>query len=174
MISSAASILRTVFAATALLALPACVYQPLYGTNSYMSQDAAIALAQIHVAEVDSRVGQQVRNQLIFQLQGGRDIPEPVYELRLRVTDNTRLQAAIKDVADNTAGVVSVIASYDLINVANHTRVAGGSRSASASFDRTGQSFSNERAVRDAQNRAARLVAEELRLALAADIAGIQ
>ena len=166
---SPARILRAALLSSALLALPACVYQPLYGPNSY-APDGGFPLSQIAVADVDTRVAQQVRNHLIFLLQGGATPPQPVYDLRLRVTDTSRLQAAAADVSNNTAGVVTVTVSYDLFNMSNHTRVANGTRVASASFDRTGQSFANERAVRDAQNRAAREVAEQVRLALAADI----
>ena len=167
---SAKQTLRAVVLLTALAALPACVYQPLYGPNAYAPQ-ASETFTQIRVADVDTRVAQQVRNQLIFLLQGGRGAADPVYELRLRVRDSSRLQAAAQDVSDNTAGVITVNVSYDLVNLANHTRIASGSRVARASFDRTGQSFANERAVRDAQNRAAREVAEQIRLALAGDLA---
>lgn len=169
---SASQVLRVVFLLTAISALSACVYQPLYGSNSY-APEASQTLSRIWVADVDTRVGQQVRNRLIFLLQGGRGAMDTTYELRLRVNDNAKLQAAAQDVSANTAGVVFVIVSYDLVDLSSHTRIASGSRRASASYDRTGQSFANERALRDAQNRAAAEVAEHLRLALAADLANL-
>ncbi len=162
-------ILRAALLGAALLALPACQYQPLYGPNSYASQSAE-TLSLIGVSDVETRVAQQVRNHLIFLLQGGAAAPQPTYDLKLRVVDNGRLQAAAADVGDTTAGVVTVTASYDLYDLATRTRIANGTRVASASYDRTGQSFANSRAVRDAENRAAREVAEQIRLALAADI----
>jgi len=45
-----------------------------------------------------------------------------------------------------------------------------GSRFASAAYDKTSQSFASERAQRDAENRAAREVAEQLRFAIASDL----
>ena len=161
---------RAVFIAAALLAPAACVYQPLYGTNSYAPDSASYALSQISVAEIDNWAGQQVRNHLIFLLQGGRQAPDPIYQLRLRVSDTKRFNATSRIVSDTTAGAVTVTVSYELIRIDGYTRVASGSRQASANFDRTGQSFANERAVRDAEQRAAREVAEQLRLALAADL----
>jgi len=104
-------ILRAALLGTALLALPACLYQPLYGPNSYAPQSAE-TLSLIGVSDVETRVAQQVRNHLIFLLQGGAAAPQPTYDLKLRVVDNGRLQAAAADVGDTTAGVVTVTASY--------------------------------------------------------------
>lgn len=157
-------------ACAAFVSLSGCVYQPLYGSGSH-APETGFALAAIRVSDVDTRVGQQVRNHLIFLLQGGREAVAPAYEVRIRTGDTSRLFAATRAVRDNTAGTVSVTVSYDLVDLSTNTRIAGGSRVASASFDRTGQSFANQRAILDAENRAAREVAEQIRLALAADIA---
>jgi LPS-assembly lipoprotein len=72
--------------------------------------------------------------------------------------------------SDTTAGFVTVTASYILIDTDNQKRIASGSRKASAYFDRTSQIFANQRAVRDAENRAGREVAEKLRFAIASDL----
>ncbi|MGI9401562.1 MAG: LPS assembly lipoprotein LptE [Rhizobiaceae bacterium] len=141
-----------------------CVYQPLYGTTE------GDELAQIWVEDVDTRTAQQLRNHLIFLLQGGQDNPEAKYIARLRVVDSYREFAAIKNVRDDSAGSVTVSVSYDLIETENNTRVAAGNRVAIASYDRTQQSFANSRARRDAQNRAAKEAAEKLKLAFAADL----
>ena len=49
-------------------------------------------------------------------------------------------------------------------------RIAAGKRNVSASFDRPRQEFARLRAERDAENRAARELAELLRLAIAQDM----
>jgi len=162
--------LAAAFAIAATSGLSACVYQPLYGANSYAPESVNGALSAIRVADVETRTGQQVRNHLIFLIQGGREAPQPVYELRIRVGDSNRKFAATRDVRDSTAGSVTVTVSYDLIELATMNRIAGGSRIASASYDRTGQSFANQRAVLDAENRAAREVAEQVRFAIASDL----
>lgn len=161
------------FALLACIGLPAltgCVYQPLYGTNSYAPELNGYALSQISVDPVDTRVGQQVRNHLIFLLQGGNPAPEPAYSLRLRVADTTQLYAANRTYGGTTAGTASVKVSYVLFDMATRKPVSSGSRIGSAAFDRTGQSFANERAELDAQNRAAQDAAEKIRLALAGDL----
>jgi LPS-assembly lipoprotein len=153
------------------LLLVACTWQPLYSTSGRADTGlAASPLSQVSVSPVDSRVGQQVRNHLIFLLQGGRDAEKARYRLQLRVTDIRNEYAAVENIRDFTAGSITVTASYDLIDTTTNTRVAGASRVATATYDRTGQSFANERASRDAENRASREAAEQLRLAIAADL----
>lgn len=165
---------RGLFRAAAIVAamsLAACTWQPLY-SDGYASQSPGGALSQVSVSDVDTRTGQQVRNHLIFLLQGGRDAVDTRYEARIRVRAINKEFAAIKDVRDFTAGSVTVAVSYDLIDKTTNTRVGGGSRTSSAPYDRTNQNYANSRAVRDAQNRAARDVAEQIRLAIAGDLAG--
>lgn len=156
--------LKGLFLTGVLLFAASCVYRPLYGGAE------GDALSQIWVEDVDTRTAQQMRNHLIFLLQGGRDNGETKYLARLRVVDSYREFAAVKNVRDDTAGSVTVSVSYDLIDTENNTRVAGGNRIAIAFYDRTQQSFANNRARRDAENRAAKEVAEKLKLAFAADL----
>ncbi len=156
--------LKSLFLGGVLLVAASCVYRPLYGGAD------GDALSQIYVEDVETRTAQQLRNHLIFLLQGGRDNPETKYVARLRVVDSYREFAAVKNVRDDTAGSVTVSVSYDLIDTENNTRVAGGNRVAVASYDRTQQSFANNRARRDAENRAAKEAAEKLKLAFAADL----
>lgn len=152
-----------------LALLGGCVYQPLYGNNELSGQYGA-ALSQVWVEEAESRVGQQVRNHLIFLLQGGRDDAGARYLARLRVLETSREFAAVEGVRDDTAGSVTVIVSYNLFDRDSETTVAEGRRVANATYDRTPQNFANSRAFRDAQERAAREAAEKLRLAFAADL----
>ncbi|MFZ1814876.1 MAG: LPS assembly lipoprotein LptE [Rhizobiaceae bacterium] len=152
----------------ATLLVSACVYQPLYGSAGPSGVNAGMALDQVSVSEVDTRVGQQVRNHLLFLFHGGRGSAAPAYDLRIRAADSNRLVAATQTFRGNTAGTVGVTVSYDLIETSTNRRIDGGSRVANASYDRTGQNFANERAVRDAENRAAREVAEQIRNAVAA------
>lgn len=167
---------RALLAAAAfagLSAISGCTWEPLHGASGY--GDAAIGgalLSQISVSAVETRVGQQVRNHLVFLLHGGRETAGARYEARIRVTDTGNEYAAVRNIRDFTAGAVTVTVSYDLIDKTSNSRISGGSRIATAPYDRTTQSFANSRARRDAENRAAREAAEQVRLALAADLQG--
>lgn len=160
---------------SALSGLAGCQFQPLYGTQAGTVGPSNIALSQISVAEVDTRQAQQVRNHLIFMLSGGAKPYNPSHEVRLRVTSTTTsLASAIRSnntgQIGNTAGSVSVTASYEIYDFAKKEIIARGRRETSASFDETSQSFATERATRDAENRAAKAVAEQLRLAISSDL----
>ncbi|MEM9331732.1 MAG: LPS assembly lipoprotein LptE [Pseudomonadota bacterium] len=149
--------------------LAGCQFQPLYGDRS-ASLQSGIDLSSVSVSQVDNRVAQQVRNHLIFILGGSNTSAQKTHEARIRVSFNNKQLAAIEGVQDSTSGTVTVIASYDLIDLATGKAIANGSRQAQASYDRTGQVFANERAERDAENRAAKETAESLRLAIASDL----
>lgn len=155
---------RSAIALFAVLFLSACQFQPLYGERT---PGQGGGLEQVGVASVNNRVGQQVRNHLLFLLNGGFASTEKTHEAKLRVSYNNVLSAALPSVEDSTAGTVTVRVSYDLIDLKTNETVASGSRDAAASYDRTGQVLANNRATRDAENRAAKEAAEALRLAIA-------
>ena len=167
MTSLLSSFTRASLLVAALLALAGCQFQPLYGENSL---GAGGNLSQVDVSQVNSRVGQQVRNHLIFLLDGGNGSTEKTHEARLRVSYSNKQLVALEDVEDSTAGTITVTVSYDLIDLSTGKAIARGARNADASYDRTGQVFANVRAERDAENRAAKEAAEALRLAIAADL----
>ncbi len=74
-------------AAAAALALGACSVQPLYGPSNFVdSGPVQSTLTRISVGEVNDRVGQQVRNRVIFQMTGGKAISDPLYHMTLTVT----------------------------------------------------------------------------------------
>lgn len=158
---------RFFMAVISLVILAGCQFQPLHG-NTQSRQGGG--LEQVGVASVNNRVAQQLRNHLLFLMHGGFPQAEKAYEARLRVNFNNVLQAAIPVAGDTTGGIVTVRASYDLIDLKTGETVASGRREATASYDRTGQVFANNRATRDAEDRAAREAAEALRLAIAADL----
>ncbi len=151
----------------AVLLLSACQFQPLYGDRT---PGQGGGLEQVGVASVDSRVAQQVRNHLLFLMHGGFASGEKTHEARLIVSYNNVQSAALPGVSDTTAGTVTVRVTYDLIDLKTNESVNRSTRSASASYDRTGQVLANNRATRDAENRAAKEAAEALRLAIASDI----
>ncbi len=152
------------------MGLSACTFQPLYAPSVDGSIEGS-AISQIDVSQVNTRVGQQVRNHLLFLINGGNGSLNPRYRADLQITSFVRNSAAKASLRDTTAGFVSVTASYNLVDSTTKERVSGGTRTSTASFDRTSQIFANQRAERDAENRAGKAVAEQLRNALASDLA---
>lgn len=147
-----------------------CTVRPLYSdassTTSAIAPDVA-GLRAISIPPVGTRVAQQVRNELIFMLNGGQgQPPEPLYNLVLSVTA-ANAEAGLVSVDNenrNTAGTVTVAASYVLTEINTGQSVATGHREIFSSYDRSNQEFAVMRARRDAEDRGARELAELLRL----------
>jgi LPS-assembly lipoprotein len=158
--------------------LSACTARPLY-SNAPLSAGsqvgAAAELASIAIKPVDTRYAQQVRNNLIFAFTGGASqSATPTYSLNLGVTKRVQSAALIQVTTNEdtpTAGTVTLTAAYTLSDAKTGQRVASGRRSIASSFDRPLQEFASYRAEIDAENRAARELADLLRLAIAQDLA---
>lgn len=163
-----AMVLAMAFAASA------CTVRPLYGDiSSSVDGGSTARLASISVKQVSTRYAQEVRNHLIFGLNGGAGEPSsPQYVLDLGVISYVRSSASVQVVLENepTAGAVVMTSVYKLIDAETGDVVASGKRSATASFDKPRQEFAALRAERDAENRAARELAEFVKLAVLQDL----
>ncbi|MBW8908060.1 MAG: hypothetical protein JF620_03345 [Mesorhizobium sp.] len=161
----------------ALALVSACTVRPLYSSQplSPGSQLSASAeLGSISIKPVNTRYAQQVRNNLIFAFgQGSGQPASPAYILDLGVTELVESAATVQiqtEEDEPTAGTVTLTANYVLRDTATNTVVAVGKRSVPSSFDRPLQEYAAYRAQIDAENRAARELAEFLRLSIAQDL----
>lgn len=157
----------------ALVGISACTVRSLYDSGPIAAGATAgsvSGLSSIAIKPATTRFEQEVRNHLIFLFSGGAGEPaNPAYSLQLNVTSR-RQSAAIRQVADEdepTAGTVTLAATYRLTRVGTGEAVAAGQRQIVSSYDSPRQQFAAARAERDAQNRAARELAELIRLAVA-------
>ena len=162
--------------AAALGAVSGCTVQPLYGSGggSFSSPQSSV-LSTVSVEQVNTREAQQVRNHLIFLLGGGSGEPaSPAYKVRLGVSSQTQSSASVQPAVaierEPTAGRVVMTSAYELVDLATGQVIASGKRQASASFDKSRQEFAIVRAERDAQDRAARELAETLHLTIAQEL----
>ena len=149
----------------ALMALAGCQVKPLYATDS----KAAQAMASIDFSEADDRVELEVRNNLVFLAAGGAGEPaNPEYDVDFNVT--TRYIGVLLDLKDDLprAGRVELRADFTLKRHGTEEILRTGHRRTVALVDYPQQEFAKIRANRDAENRAARELAELIR----ADIAG--
>ncbi len=174
------SALLAVSGISAVLLLSACTVEPLNASRTdsslatgNVSTSTRDVLASITVNDVKTRTGQQVRNALLFALNGGREPAGGQYRVNLTVTTVNQKLAVEQNTNEPTAAQVRVFAGYALVDKESGATVSSGKRNALASYDRTPQSFANERAERDAENRAAKQVAEQIYLSLASTVAGL-
>ncbi|MFD1982348.1 LPS assembly lipoprotein LptE [Mesorhizobium newzealandense] len=160
-----------------LALVSACTVRPLY-SNAPLSTGSTVSanaeLASIGIKPVNTRFGQQVRNNLIFGFGRGAGEPaSPVYSLYLGVGEAVESSALVQvgtDEDEPTAGSVTLTANYTLSDAQTGKKIASGVRSITSSFDRPRQEFAAYRAQIDAENRAARELAEALQLSIAQDL----
>jgi LPS-assembly lipoprotein len=157
------------FAVAAAFSLAACTVQPLYGPTP-SGGTVPEALTRITIEPVDTRVAQEVRNKLIFDLTGGARITDPIYRMRLTVT-SSEIPLGVTPVESAPAYSVTVTTTYALIRVGTDEIVLRSTARGTASYDRVNQVYANVRAKLDAEIRAAALVAVDIRLRVASAIA---
>ena len=142
--------------------LAGCSVSPLRGRGRDITGSVA-------VDPVQTRVAQRVRNGLIEDLGAPREAA--ANRLSLAVTN--RVELFLTDIQNDreTGGTAIVEARYRLLDASGRA-LAEGSETGRASFDAPLQEFARQRAIRDAENRAAREVAARVRLAIAPVLAG--
>lgn len=140
-----------------------CTVQPLHSTRN---ADATIS-NEVAIEPVDTRLEQQVRNRLIFLLNGGNAEPTaPRFIASLSVSSNSGNALEVRRTStdiDTTLTTLTVRGSVELTDTLNEGSSKTFIRETQTSYDRSTQFFANSRAEIDAENRAAEALAEELR-----------
>jgi LPS-assembly lipoprotein len=143
----------------------------MYGPTAGAGRDMADELRAIAVDPIPDRFGHYLGNELIFQLNGS-GAPAPV-KYRLLVTYQNRVQTPIVDTVTGRADSATVWAEvlYSLTPAAGGRPVAEGRVASAVDYDRSANRYANLRAARDAEIRAAKSLADQIRLRVAADLA---
>jgi len=162
--------LGVLLAVMAAAALTGCAdstgFRPLYGNAGVMNSVDA-KLASVEMATIPGRVGQRVRNELIFQTTGGDGASAPVYRLEV-VLKESLLSTLVERDGDSLSQVYSLDASFKLISIADNRVLLTGTSFGRAGFERFTSVLANVRAKEDAENRAAKTVANDIRGRIAA------
>lgn len=166
------------FMLAALAAAAGCTVQPLYGETTSSIDGRTVTdnsrLSLVTIPPLGNRVGQEVRNQLIFLMSGGKGLPaDPAYRLDLGVSALASSAVTIETgrrAFEPTSGIMIVSGDYRLSDARTGKLISAGRRAAQASYDIPAQEFAALRARRDAENRAGRELAEILRLVVAQEL----
>jgi LPS-assembly lipoprotein len=160
-----------------LAGLVAGCFQPLYGERSLAGGPGINdALAAVDVSQIVapngtplSRIAVETRNQLLFGLTGGGHAAPPTHKLVITLT-STNL-SVIVDIYTNRPDIENfgIDATYSLTEIATNKVVLTSQTFSRVSYDIPGQQqrFARQRALRDAENRAANVIAEQIRTRLA-------
>lgn len=148
-------------AATPLLsACGSSGFQPLYANGP---NGAAEQLAKVDIAPIPGRVGQRVRNELVFQSTGGHEAPQPAFRLEVALRDT--LHTTLVQADGTSRGQIYLLeANFRLVDIKNPKRVLfEGTSYGRGAFERYDTIYSNVRAREDAENRVARTVADDIK-----------
>lgn len=146
-------------------------FRPLYGSNGLGGAAVSEKMAQVETAPIPGRVGQRIRNELIFQSTGGGNAAPPAYRLEVAIRESTT-STLIRSDGDAQSRIYSIDASFQLVRLADRAVVLKGNSYGQAAYERFTSIYSNVRAQKDAEDRAAKTVGDELKSRLAAYLSG--
>jgi LPS-assembly lipoprotein len=158
-----------------------CGFRPLYGDQSVAgSASARDRLASIDVAPIEGAIGSpegrlsvEVRNALLYELQGGGGGQSPAYKLQVRMIGQLAEVVPNTQTGRREVEIYGIDAVYSLSEVGTGKKVLDGTATSRVTFNSPGeqQRFARSRGLRDAENRAAQVLAEQIKLRLASHFA---
>ncbi len=145
-------------------------FRPLHGPTADGS-DLSQSLKSIKITKIPGRVGQQIRNEIIFQTTGGEEANEPLYVLTVIFREGVSSTLVKRD-GDITGQVYNLDASFTLSDIKKKKDVLKGNSYGRAGYESFVSAYANVRARLDAENRAAKTVAKDIQTRIAAYMAG--
>ena len=173
---SLAKIAARLLVVAAMGALTAGCFQPMYaahtdGTPALREKLMGVDLPPVDKANGsrDARLGVEIRNALAFKLYGNATGLPPTHRLVLKFSTSRSSLMVDPTTALPSSENVNIDAQYNLIDIASNKSVMTGSTFSRVSYDLPGslQRFSRQRAFRDAEDRAAQEIAENIQTRLA-------
>ena len=163
-------------AAAALAALTAGCFQPMYaehsdGTPALRERLMGVELPPVEKSNAsrDARIGVEIRNALAFKLYGNATGMPPTHRLVLRFSTSRSSLIIDPRTALPSSENYGIDAQYNLIEIASNKSVMTGATFSRVTYDMPGsyQRFARSRAYRDAEDRAAHEIAENIQTRLA-------
>ena len=157
------SFYRLLGTCTLLAALAACGFSPLYGGSekSYIAQE----LAHINITSIENREGQIIHNFLLDRLIPSGRRAESRYTLKVAVS-RTMHEIGLKVTEEATRAKLILIASYFLTRDIDGKILAEGSVRSVNSYNISDSEFARVVSERNATERAAREVSDEIKTRL--------
>lgn len=176
MLSARSRIAARLLAIAGLAALTAGCFQPMYAAHTDGTPGLREKLMGVDLPPVDkangsreARVGVEIRNALAFKLYGGATGMPPTHKLVIRFGSSRSSLLVDPATALPSSENYSVDAQYNLIEIASNKSVMTGTTFSRVTYDIPGglQRFARQRAFRDAEDRAAHEIAENIQTRLA-------
>ena len=176
MLSARIGIVARLVAVVALAALTAGCFQPMYAEHTDGTPGLREKLLGVEVPPVDkanasreARVGVEIRNALAFKLYGNATGMAPTHRLVLKFNSGRSSLLIDQNTGLPTTENYSIDAQFNLVEIATNKSVMTGTTFSRVSYDIPGsyQRFARARAYRDAEDRAAQEIADNIQTRLA-------
>lgn len=155
---------RQALVLAAALVLSGCGYQPLYGPGA--AANTAEELSAVRINLVEDRLGQMLRNNLVFRMNQEGQPQAPEYELSVRLQESRQNLALRRDETATRANLI-VRAYYELRLVGQERPLFTGRSQSVNSFNIVRSEFATLSAERDARERAAQQLSDDITTRLA-------
>ncbi|HAJ46821.1 MAG TPA: hypothetical protein DCL54_09610 [Alphaproteobacteria bacterium] len=146
------------------LVLSACGFRPLYATESTPA-GVATYFGQIYVEEMTGRTGLVLRNQLMDAFTPLGTPGASAFRLTVKLEEK-REGLAIQENTEITRYNYTLIARFELRDSQTEQVLNTGTSRAIAGYNVVNSQFATQTALRDAEERAARELGEDIRLRL--------
>jgi LPS-assembly lipoprotein len=140
-------------------------FQPLYATGA-TGEAVAQKLAGLDIAPIPGRVGQRIRNELVFDKSASGATAQATKRVEIKLTESL-LTTLANSKGDSSGQSYQVEAVYRVVDIASAKVESEGRSIARANFERFESIYANVRGREDAENRAARQIANDLKTRLA-------
>lgn len=157
-------VLGLAFSFAAALALSGCGFTPLYATGT-TPEGMSSYFGQVFVEPIPGRQGVHLRNQLMDALTPAGTPSAAAYRLTIKLED-LKEGLAIQENTQITRYNYALTAKYELRDSVSGEVLDHGTARAIAAYNVVDSQFATQSAERDAQERAAREVGEDIRLRL--------
>lgn len=146
-------------------------FRPLYGSLGGSSVEQK--LSQVEFAPIPGRNGQRIRNELMFKAYGGDTGKTAKYRLEVAVKESSTTTLVLRD---GTSGgmIYQIDARFQLVDIATKQVMLEGMSQSRATSERFPNVFSNVRAADEAQERATKTIATDLKARLAGFLSTVQ
>jgi LPS-assembly lipoprotein len=169
-------IVARLLAVSALAALTAGCFQPMYAEHADGTPGLRDKLMGVELPPVDkpnaspeARIGVEIRNALAFKMYGNATGTAPTHRLVLRFSTSRSSLLVDPNTGLPTSENLGIDAQYNLVDIASNKSVMTGTTFSRVTYDMPGsyQRFARTRALRDAEDRAAQEIAENIQTRLA-------
>jgi LPS-assembly lipoprotein len=157
-------VLSLVLALAATAVLSGCGFRPLYAVGT-TPEGVSSYFSQVFVEPIPGRQGVHLRNQMMDALTPEGTPGSAAYRLSIKLED-VKEGLAIKENTQITRYNYSLTAKYELRDSVSGEVLDHGTARAIAAYNVAESQFATQSAERDAQERAAREVGEDIRLRL--------